>query len=210
MAVEARHMNVFQSKFITNRYHNPLYLCSSAFSMMGFSCFLYEFLFFWLGLWFSCRDFVKLNQGIPNIYNTQMDSMLPQAATMPETLPPYYQSVDCSNLGASPKTFINKADSGLTYTIPVPDQRKRPRDSFNDFNALPIRQKTNKVSGLPSFLDQDIILQIYQQQLEIDRFLAQHVSNSSLCLSHFFIIYKVCVFFFFFFGKNHNLFLIKS
>lgn len=131
---------------------------------------------------------MKLNQGNPNMYNTQMDSMLPQAAAMPETLPPYYQSVDCGNLGGSTKTFMNKADSGLTYAIPVPDQRKRPRDSINDFNALPIRQKTNKVSGLPSFLDQDFILRAHQQQLEIDRFLAQHVSNSSLCLSYFFII----------------------
>ena len=131
---------------------------------------------------------MKLNQGNPNMYNTQMDSMLPQAATMPETLPPYYQSVDCGNLGGSTKTFMNKADSGLTYAIPVPDQRKRPRDSINDFNAIPIRQKTNKVSGLPSFLDQDIILQVHQQQSEIDRFLAQHVSNSSLYLSYFFFI----------------------
>ena len=192
MAVEARHMNLFQSKFITNRYHNPLHLCSSAFFMMGFFFFFLFFsmksYFFWLGFWFSCRDFVKLNQGNPNMYNTQMDSMLPQAATMPETLPPYYQSVDCGNLGGSTKTFMNKADSGLTYAIPVPDQRKRPRDSINDFNAIPIRQKTNKVSGLPSFLDQDIILQVHQQQSEIDRFLAQHVSNSSLCLSYFFFI----------------------
>ncbi|XP_030942406.1 BOI-related E3 ubiquitin-protein ligase 1-like [Quercus lobata] len=144
MAVEARHMNLFQSKFITN------------------------------------RDFVKLNQGNPNMYNTQMDSMLPQVAAMPETLPPYYQSVDCGNLGGSTKTFMNKADSGLTYAIPVPDQRKRPRDSINDFNALPIRQKTNKVSGLPSFLDQDFILRAHQQQLEIDRFLAQHAEKVRL------------------------------
>ena len=46
MAVEARHMNLFQSKFITNRYHNPLHLCSSAFFMMGFF-----FFFFLFSLW---------------------------------------------------------------------------------------------------------------------------------------------------------------
>ncbi|XP_039036211.1 E3 ubiquitin-protein ligase BOI-like isoform X1 [Hibiscus syriacus] len=45
-------------------------------------------------------DFIKVNQGSGNIYNTQM------------------------------KTSINKADSGVTYNmnIPVSAQRKRPRD----------------------------------------------------------------------------------
>ena len=102
-----------------------------------------------------------------------MDSVLPLSGTMAETLPPYYQSVD-GNLVGSGKTFMNKADSGITYNIP--DNRKRPRDSINEFNVYPIRQKSNKISeALPSFLDQDIILQAHQQQSEMDRFLTHHV-----------------------------------
>jgi E3 ubiquitin-protein ligase BOI-like protein len=124
------------------------------------------------------RDFMKPNLGNPNIYNTQMDSVLPLSGTMAETLPPYYQSVD-GNLVGSGKTFMNKADSGITYNIP--DNRKRPRDSINEFNVYPIRQKSNKISeALPSFLDQDIILQAHQQQSEMDRFLTHHTEKVRL------------------------------
>jgi len=109
-----------------------------------------------------CRDFIKHNQGNANMSGAQMFSRVPLAGTMSETLPPFYQSVDCS-----------LADSELSN---IPDQRKRPRDSMiNQFADFIVPQKRNKISVLPSFLCQDIILQAQQQQSEIDRFLVQHV-----------------------------------
>jgi hypothetical protein len=118
-----------------------------------------------------CRDFIKHNQGNANMSGAQMFSRVPLAGTMSETLPPFYQSVDCSL--ASAKPLMNKADSELSN---IPDQRKRPRDSMiNQFADFIVPQKRNKISVLPSFLCQDIILQAQQQQSEIDRFLVQHV-----------------------------------
>jgi len=108
----------------------------------------------------------------------QMYSGVPLAGTMPETLLPFYQSVDC-NLG-SEKPVMNKADSGLSN---IYDQRKRPRDSMiNQFDDFIVPQKRNKISVLPSFLCQDIIFQAQQQQSEIDRFLAQHAEKVRLKL----------------------------
>ncbi|KAM1107764.1 hypothetical protein FF1_004480 [Malus domestica] len=114
------------------------------------------------------RDFIKKNQGNPNIYSTQMDSGLLLSTTMPENLLPMYQSPFCD----ANKASMNKdaADSGLTYNnISAP--RKRPRDQLNnDFDNFSVPHK-NKIS---SFFDQDIAFQIQQQQSEIDRFIAQH------------------------------------
>ncbi|OMP11512.1 Zinc finger, RING/FYVE/PHD-type [Corchorus capsularis] len=119
---------------------------------------------------------MKTNQGsIGNIYNTQMDSCVPLVDTMQEAsqLFPLYQSLAaCDPISA--KTSINKADSGLTYNIPVSAPRKRPRDSFiNGFDSYPVSQK-NKFS---SVLDDDVFSQIQQQQQEIDRFLAEHTEK---------------------------------
>lgn len=72
---------------------------------------------------------------------------------------------------------MNKqAESGLTYNnISAP--RKRPRDQLiNDFNNFSVPQKTKMSVGASSFVDQDIAFQMQQQQSEIDRFIAQHVS----------------------------------
>jgi E3 ubiquitin-protein ligase BOI-like protein len=131
--------------------------------------------------WFLCRDFIKHNQGNADMAGAQMYSGVPLAGTMPETLLPFYQSVDC-NLG-SEKPVMNKADSGLSN---IYDQRKRPRDSMiNQFDDFIVPQKRNKISVLPSFLCQDIIFQAQQQQSEIDRFLAQHVIIHSFALISF-------------------------
>ncbi|KAJ6358340.1 hypothetical protein OIU76_000111 [Salix suchowensis] len=93
------------------------------------------------------RDFVKVNQANMSLYNTQMDSGLVFNEPMPETLLSFYQS----SLGCDPVSAkaSNKDDSGLTYN------------------------KT-KVSPLPSFIDQEIIFQIQQQQSETDRLIAEH------------------------------------
>ncbi|KAJ6671904.1 SBP (S-RIBONUCLEASE BINDING PROTEIN) FAMILY PROTEIN [Salix viminalis] len=119
------------------------------------------------------RDFVKVNQANMSLYNTQMDSGLVFNEPMPETLLSFYQS----SLGCDPVSAkaSNKDDSGLTYNVPaVVAPRKRPRDSINDnFDAFHASQKT-KVSPLPSFIDQEIIFQIQQQQSETDRLIAEH------------------------------------
>ncbi|XP_041023414.1 BOI-related E3 ubiquitin-protein ligase 1 [Juglans microcarpa x Juglans regia] len=124
------------------------------------------------------REFVKSNPGKTDIYGAQMFSGLPLAGTMPEMQPGFNQSSADCNLVSS-QTFMNKADSGLSYTIP--DRRKRPTDSFNELNALTVPQKRSKASGLSSFLDQDIIFQAQQQQqqAEIDRFFAQYAEKVS-------------------------------
>lgn len=95
-----------------------------------------------------------------------MDSTLPLPTTMHESLIPFYQSNVCDP---------NKADSGLTYNIPL--QRKRSRDFSNELVSLPPNQK-NKVisseSSSSSFLDQ-VVYQFQNQQSDIDRILAHHV-----------------------------------
>lgn len=108
--------------------------------------------------------------------NTQMDSFVPFTETMVEPVLPFCQTFDCNQISA--KTSMDKADSGLTsYNIPPP--RKRSRDSIHDLdNAFsPVSQK-NKLSGFSSFSDQDILFQLQQQQSEIDRYIAQHVSKT--------------------------------
>lgn len=120
-----------------------------------------------------CRDFIKTNQGNANIYSTQMDSGLLLSTTMPENLLPMYQSPFCE---ANKASMNKQAESGLTYNnISAP--RKRPRDQLiNDFNNFSVPQKTKMSVGASSFVDQDIAFQMQQQQSEIDRFIAQHVS----------------------------------
>lgn len=129
-----------------------------------------------------------------------MDSRVPLVDTMQEAASQFFplyhqhqhqqqQPVLCDPISA--KTSINKADSGLTYNMnigasagaPVSAPRKRPRDSFiNSFDSYsPVPQK-NKFS---SVLDDDVFSQIHQQQQDIDRIIAQHVSflekNPTFC-----------------------------
>ena len=121
-----------------------------------------------------CREIIKSNQqqhhhqlNFDYIYNTQMDSPLPlPPAAMPESLLSLYQSSFCDP---------NKADSGLTYNLPL--QRKRSRDFTSELTSLPPHHK-NKISPQPSLLSQEILYQFQHQQSEIDRVLAQHVINS--------------------------------
>lgn len=133
---------------------------------------------------------MRPNQLNTNMYNTQMDSGLGFNETMPEAILPFYQSLVCDPISA--KASLNKDDSGLTYNVPAP--RKRPRDPINDLDALSIVQK-NKFSCLPSFVDENIIFQIQQQQSEIDRFIAEHVCYILYALS---ILISLFLFFFFF------------
>ncbi|XP_027346637.1 BOI-related E3 ubiquitin-protein ligase 1-like [Abrus precatorius] len=100
-----------------------------------------------------------------SFYNGSMPAV---PSTMPESFLPFHQSTLCD------PNSINKADSGLTYHIPVP--RKRSRDSIAESNALPVPQK-NKISPQPSFIDQELLFHFQNQQSEIDRIIAQHTEK---------------------------------
>ncbi|XP_014517139.1 BOI-related E3 ubiquitin-protein ligase 1 [Vigna radiata var. radiata] len=120
------------------------------------------------------REMIKSNQqqqynhqlNCDYICNTQMDSALPlPPPAMPESLLSLYQSSFCDP---------NKADSGLTYNLPL--QRKRSRDFTTELTSLPPRHK-NKISPQPSFLTQEILYHFQHQQSEIDRVLAHHTEK---------------------------------
>lgn len=123
-------------------------------------------------------------EGNLNIYNTLPPGygLPPLSGTTTDTLPfPMYGSAVTDSIPA-PKPAM-KADSGLTYAFPV--SRKRSRDSTNPLVSFPNGQILNhsntsnnhssNCGGFFTFLGEDISLQIQQQQLEIDRFLTQHV-----------------------------------
>ncbi|GKD26188.1 hypothetical protein Tco_1232402 [Tanacetum coccineum] len=75
--------------------------------------------------------------------------------------------------GSGMKTgFINpepafKAESGVTYNNLPPVSRKRSRD--NGYN-------NNRMLDTSVLLNEDVASQMYQHQLEIDHFVAHHVS----------------------------------
>ncbi|KAK7331231.1 hypothetical protein VNO77_25450 [Canavalia gladiata] len=109
------------------------------------------------------REIMKPNEhhnrlNCENIYNNmQMDCSLGPATTIGESVLPFYQSNLCDP---------NKADSGLTYHVPL--QRKRSRD----FTSLPPQHKSK-----PSFLNQNLQFQFQNQQSEIDRLLLHHTEK---------------------------------
>lgn len=77
-----------------------------------------------------------------------------------------------------------KSESGLTCSLPV--SRKRARDS-SDINTLlsfvnshNMNQNQMDRCGTYTFLGEDISLQIQQQQLEIDQFVAHHTEKVRL------------------------------
>ncbi|KAK8575000.1 hypothetical protein V6N13_033785 [Hibiscus sabdariffa] len=120
------------------------------------------------------RDFINTNQGIGNLYNSQMDSCVVHLV----------DSICDPNISA--KISINKTDSGLTYNknIPVSASRKRSRDSSNngfDFDSYSVPQK-KKLSVVSSFLDNDVFSQIQQQEEDIDQFISDHTEKLRLGL----------------------------
>jgi E3 ubiquitin-protein ligase BOI-like protein len=118
------------------------------------------------------------------LYNVQMDSAIPLQTTMHESMLPFYQSNVCDP---------NRADSGLTYNNPL--QRKRSRDFSTELVSLPPHQKNRVISSESSpFLDQ-VLYQFQNQQSDIDRILAQHVSFFILHLINFFY-FLILIYFF--------------
>ncbi|KAK4254706.1 hypothetical protein QN277_010048 [Acacia crassicarpa] len=125
-------------------------------------------------------------QFLPNsdVCNAQMDSVLPLpiplSSAMVDPFLPFYQSTACDL--ASAKTSMNKADSGLTCHIPAVPIRKRSRDQFisaaAESNAPLVPHKINKLSSQSSsFIYQDILCQLQNQQSEIDHFISQHTEK---------------------------------
>lgn len=90
-----------------------------------------------------------------------------------EPLFPMYCS---SPIESFPAKNAMKSDSGLTYGLPP--SRKRSREEANPLISYPAFQNnTSNRCGSFSFLGEDISLQIQQQQLEVDRFIAQHMEK---------------------------------
>ncbi|KAI3466335.1 hypothetical protein Pfo_022998 [Paulownia fortunei] len=96
--------------------------------------------------------------------------------TATETMVPLYGSATTGTLPV--KTAAMKSESGLTY---VPVSRKRSREADNSLlSSIPSvvqNQSVNNHCGTFTFLGEDISFQIQQQQLEIDRFMAQHTEK---------------------------------
>ncbi|XP_057511818.1 BOI-related E3 ubiquitin-protein ligase 1-like [Actinidia eriantha] len=117
----------------------------------------------------------NLNEANGCIYNNQIGSGVAYAGTVPESLLPasYPPSV-------VPGKACIKADSGVTYNVPVPP-RKRYIDSMNQnisTYTVPDLQPNNNMPGqLLSFVGQEIPLQMHQHQLEIDHIVAQHTKK---------------------------------
>lgn len=106
------------------------------------------------------RDITKFNQ---QFYNASMNGAIhmPMSSTIPESFFPFHQPSFCEP----------KADSTVTYHIP--DSRKRFRDSTEESYT----QKNIKLSSQPSFVDQNLLYHLQNQQSEIDLFIAQHTER---------------------------------
>ncbi|KAL8205669.1 hypothetical protein R6Q57_009220 [Mikania cordata] len=70
-----------------------------------------------------------------------------------------------------------KAESGLTCSLPVSRKRARDCSDFNTLNSFVNSQNQIQRCGTYSFLGEDISMQIQQQQLEIDQFIAHHTDK---------------------------------
>ncbi|KAI3810114.1 hypothetical protein L1987_19723 [Smallanthus sonchifolius] len=115
-----------------------------------------------------------IDQGNKNVYENELKFGYGMNHMDTGVLPMYVPSVLTDP--------IPPADSGLT-SLPISRKRSRefcsfdpsvlsfPNGQFVDQNEL------NNHNGIFTFLGNDISMQICQQQLEIDRFVAQHTEN---------------------------------
>ncbi|XP_023511736.1 probable BOI-related E3 ubiquitin-protein ligase 3 [Cucurbita pepo subsp. pepo] len=151
MAVEARHLNLFHPQLIGGN-----------------------------------RELMNPIEGDANLYNSQMGYGVPlvSGTTTTETLLPAYNSVIVDS-SVSPKTVAPsaaiKSDSGLTFNynsnLSLPRKRSRECMNINPFASSYPSPPTSKSCGSFSFLGEDLSLQIYQQQLDIDRLISQHLEK---------------------------------
>ncbi|KAJ9562677.1 hypothetical protein OSB04_007837 [Centaurea solstitialis] len=134
------------------------------------------------------------NNAIDNINNNQTNGLLsPYGINHHHQLSATTTAMYCSGFTDSINHFPTntsapiKAESGLTCSLPV--SRKRARDSseintllsfVNSHNIMNQSQSQIERSGSYTFLGEDISLQIQQQQLEIDQFIAHHTEKVRL------------------------------
>ncbi|KAL7130629.1 hypothetical protein ABFS83_13G147600 [Erythranthe nasuta] len=149
MAVEARHLNFFPSQILGNRG-------------------------------------IAMNsvEGIGSVYggaSTGYGVLAPSSGTTTatETVFPMYGSMLMEN-GTVKTAAAMKSDSGLTYAVPV--SRKRSRDAVMNpmSSSLPSGAENptaNYRGGSLTFLGEDFSFEFQQQQMEIDRFIAQHTEK---------------------------------
>lgn len=125
---------------------------------------------------------LEAKASIASPYNLQMGYGLPLSETTTAdnmALLAMYSSPVMDSL--PPKTPL-KSDSGLTHNINIPlISRKRSRDPSSQIlpYAVPVQQRDKSCGTNFSFFGEDISLKIEQQQLDINRLIAQHVSVSS-------------------------------
>ncbi|KAL8461956.1 hypothetical protein ACS0TY_033154 [Phlomoides rotata] len=120
-------------------------------------------------------------EGLGNVYGTPMGyGVLPPLSGTTkaiETMIPTYGTALTEAVLA--KTAAMKSDSGLTYAVPV--SRKRSRDAINpQVSSFPngVHNPTaNNRCGSVTFLGEDLSFHFQQQQLEVDRFIAQHTEK---------------------------------
>ncbi|KAI3675682.1 hypothetical protein L1987_85274 [Smallanthus sonchifolius] len=117
---------------------------------------------------------------ITNAIDNQANANTPLGYGIGNPLAAMYCSGFTDSVNVFPaNTAPLKAESGLTCSLPV--SRKRTRDC-SDINALMSFVNMNQIQrcGAYTFLGEDISMQIQQQQLEIDQFIAHHTDKVRL------------------------------
>lgn len=108
-----------------------------------------------------------------------------------DALIPLYNSVITESL--PPKGALKSDNSGVTYNIPqLNSSRKRSRESSNNPLGVSVsypqmvssnaKACSNNSTLSFSFLGEDLSGEIRRQQFDVDRLVAQHVSNLSVSL----------------------------
>lgn len=100
----------------------------------------------------------------------------PLSGTTAESFVPMYNNHSAAIAGVTDSFLAKaagKADSGLTYPNHFPISRKRLRETINPTVTTSQTQNANRCGSF-TFLGEDVSLQIQQQQLEMDRLVAQH------------------------------------
>lgn len=114
-------------------------------------------------------------QGNGNLYATSVIGYGTAPLSRNTTAEPLFPMYCSSAIDSFPAKNAMKSDSGLTYGLPP--SRKRSREEANPLITYPAFQNSNNRCGSFSFLGEDISLQIQQQQLDVDRFIAQHMEK---------------------------------
>lgn len=119
---------------------------------------------------FFPREITNTYETNSNLYNTHMSFGIHGI----ESIIPFSNSTIADPIAMAAAMTANPSESGLTCNLPAP--RKRSREFT--IQTLPIsngEKNRDPVLHPFSFLGEDISFQIQQQQLEIDRFISQHV-----------------------------------